>query len=660
MRFSLNFIKELLKVDIPADKLASLLTMSGMEVEHFEKSGDDWIFDIEVTSNRYDWLSTIGIAREIAACSHKKLKVEHPTVTKKPILKEREIIIEDYKDCPFYVVRVIRNVKVEESIQKLRERVLHCGLNSVNNIVDITNYCMLKWGNPLHAFDEDKLQGNIHIRRAKDGESFIGIDNKERALHKENLVIADDKKVIALAGVMGAKNTEVDNNTKNIFLEAAIFSPITIRRSRRTAGLDTESSYRFERRVFGDYLEFTSSEASRLIQSEAAGNFFGYKEAGRKPLVSKKKITISLSHLNAYLGDNFPKGKVKNILGNLDFKVTGASKDKVTVYPPSFRLDIEREVDIYEEFIRVYGYTNIKSKIPFLITQVNPENIYEFKNRLREFIPQLGLREVITYSIEAEKELKACAEENLIKLINPLREQENTLRSTLLLGMIKSIQYNINRGQDLLRLFELANIYFKNDNDFCEKPMLSVAVTGEQNNFFYLKKVVEEILKYVNINNFHFKEMSVINFTNALQIFVGGKNIGFLGKLDSRVRDNFDLRKDLFFAQLDVAYLQKNMESKQYKSFSQYPAVARDISMALNKGVKFEPVEQIIKEKGSNMVDLRIVDVYKGKDLAPGQAAFTLRIYYQSKSKTLTSEEVDIIHNTIREALSKKEGVTLR
>jgi phenylalanyl-tRNA synthetase beta chain len=660
MRFSLNFVREFLKVDLAPEELASLLTMSGMEVEHFEKIGDDWAFDIEVTSNRYDWLSIIGIAREIAACLHKKLKVSYPGVIKTPLLTEREIIIEDYKDCPFYVARTISQVKVKESSLELRQRILNCGLNSVNNIVDITNYCMLKWGNPLHAFDQDKLEGNIYIRRAASGERFIGIDNKERQLQPQNLVIADEKKVIALAGVMGAKNSEVGVNTKNIFLEAAVFSPVTVRRSRKIAALDTDSSYRFERKVFTDYLEFASQEAAVLIAQQASANYCGYKAAGKKPAAPKKKISLSLNHLNAYLGGNFAKVKVKTVLQNLDFKVTEAARDKIAVSPPPYRLDIEGQVDIYEEFIRIYGYDKIKPSLPFLTTQTSSTDSYKLKAKLRSLCSRLGLKEVITYSIESAKELAILGEENLIRLTNPLREQENTLRSALLLGMIKCAQYNLNHGQDNLRFFEIANIYYKHKDNFCEVPKIAYGSSGGQEEFFYLKAVTDEILKYFNLGGYYFKEKQIKNFTNALGAYLGEEEVGFLGKLDARLKAGFDLRKDLFFGQIDILSLQKNKKEKQYKNFSSYPAVYRDLSLILDKGVKFLIVEELIRNKGNYVSNLSIIDIYKGKTLSRSQQAFTLRIYYRSREKTLTAQEVDATHNSIRLALARVPGVTLR
>ena len=668
MRFSLNFIKEFLDVEISPRELVSLLTMSGMEVERLEEIKGDWIYDIEVTTNRYDWLSILGITREIAAVLGKTFKVKYPSITKTPVFKQKNIIIEDKQDCLYYVGRIIKGVKVGVSLKTFKERIVNCGMNTVNNIVDITNYCMLKWGNPLHVFDYDKIEGDVYIRRAKEGESFIGIDEKTRILCKSNLVIADDKKVIALAGIMGAKNTEVDGSTKNVFLEGAIFSSLTVRRSRRSAGLDTESSYRFERMVSPFYLEYASYEAALLIKELAKGSLAGCGEAGKLPAVPEKKIIISIPHLNAYLGENFSKSKVKKTLKLLDCDVVEVMDDELSVSFPSCRFDIKREVDVYEEFVRIYGYDKIRPQIPFLtgypvndLFADRSQEIYCIKNEVRACVALFGFKEIITYSIEDYEGLANTGQKDIIRILNPLRKQENSLRTGLLLGMVKSIKHNLNHNQTSLCFFEVADIYsLKNKGAFSERPVLSLGVSGETKGFFYLKRIVEEFLRCMNADNFEFKEHHSGNFANSLEIFIGKQVVGFLGKLDIKRQIDFGLKEDMVFAQLDLLSLNKRRGLKRYKLFSTYPVVWRDLSVSLKKEIKFEEIEEIIKKESKYLKDLRIIDVYKGKDIPSGCSVFTLRIFYQSKEKTLTSQEVDSFHGTIREKLSHKEGVVLR
>ncbi|MFA7676660.1 MAG: phenylalanine--tRNA ligase subunit beta [Candidatus Omnitrophota bacterium] len=407
MRFSLNFIKEFLDIELAPSKLAQILTMAGMEVEGFKQLGADWVFDIEVTTNRYDWLSMTGIAREIAAILGKKLNISQPPVLGGKNYWSRSIKIEDNQDCSCYVARVLREVNVVSSSCQTQQLLFNCGLTSVNNVVDITNYCMLKWGNPLHAFDEDKIQGNVCVRRAREGEVFLGIDDKQRTLTGQNLVVADDKKVIALAGVMGAKNTEVTNQTKNIFLEAAIFSPLTVRRSRRAAGLDTEASYRFERAVSADNLECACREAAFLMTKKCSGIYAGECSRGRMPAAKRKKITLDLDKLSGYLGLVYPKTKVKKILCSLGCGLREISNKVLSITPPRLRFDIEKEIDIYEEVSRIFGYDKIPSRIPFLSASSYEHSrrrqSYAFNNRIKDCAALMGFKEIVTYSVESEE-----------------------------------------------------------------------------------------------------------------------------------------------------------------------------------------------------------------------------------------------------------------
>jgi phenylalanyl-tRNA synthetase beta chain len=659
MRFSLSFVKEFFVPQKSPQELASLLTMAGMEVEHLQNLDDDWIFDIEVTSNRYDWLSIVGIAREIACVCGRRIKVVYPPILKRPPLKEIDIIIEDLSDCPFYVARLITGLKVSDSPKWLKKRLVSCGLNSINNIVDITNYCMLRWGNPLHAFDFDKIEGDIFVRRAKEKERFMGLDGKERILNQDNLVIADSRKVIALAGVMGAKNTEVDKNTKNVLLEAAIFSPLAIRRSRRSVGLQTESSYRFERNVFPDYVEVASSQASNLILSLSGGRFCGYKRSGKKPVVKRKRILLRISNVSGYIGEIISSQKIKGIFKNLEFRVIKATKDKVRVEVPLHRLDIQREVDVYEEIARIYGYQKIKPTLPY-IQKVRVPDLYTFKKSLRNFLISLGLKEVITYSITSQDTLERLKERSYIKIVNPLRKQENVLRTTLLSGAIEVVRYNLNQKATNLKLFEIANVYMREENGFKERPRLAVMLTGQKETALHLKGIVEEVFAFLNINNIEFKGKERVNFTNALEIIKNNQLFGFLGKLDRGVRDEFDLKEDLYFAELDLQVLFREKKEISFRSFSKYPCVYRDISLGLNKEKNFEIVGNLIKRGASPFFkELRVLDVYE-KGLPPNFYGLTLRVYYQSSERTLTSQEVDSLHNKIREELAKLEGVFLR
>ncbi|MFH1772612.1 MAG: phenylalanine--tRNA ligase subunit beta [Candidatus Omnitrophota bacterium] len=661
MKFSLDFIKEFIDVEIPPEVVAARLTMSGMEVEKLERHQADWIFDIEVTSNRFDWLSMHGIARELSACLGKAFKVKYPAITKKPLLKKPSVVIENLKDCPYYVGRSLSGVKVSQSPRWLKERIVNCGINSINNVVDITNYCMLKWGNPLHAFDQDKIEGNVYVRRACKGEKFIGIDEKERVLTKDNLVIADDKKIIALAGVIGEKFTEVTESTTNVFLEAAIFSPLTVRRSRRLAGVDTESSYRFERMVHPDCLEYASSEASKIIEQLAKAKQKGYCQSGKKPLLKRKAIEISPAKVSSYLGEEFSFSILTKILKSLDFTVINQGKGELKISPSRFRFDIDREVDVYEEISRIHGYEHIRPKIPFLLSGVRQDELYEFKNALRLFLSSLALREIVSFSIEAQEELGKLSKIKPIMIANPLRNQENAMRATLLIGMLKSIKNNLNRNQTRLKFFEIANVYSMKDNTIYEEPFLSMGICTQDKGLFLLKAYLEELLRYLNIEQVEINENARDNFTNCLEFISEKQELGFLGKLNCQTAKEFDIKEDVFYVELNINILNKIKKNTLFEHFSPYPAVSRDISLTIREDTKFAEIESLMRKQAPDcLANVKVIDEYEGKDIPENVRAFTLRVLYQSKERTLTSAEIDQIHTNIRNSLNSLDGITLR
>ncbi|MBN2484311.1 MAG: phenylalanine--tRNA ligase subunit beta [Candidatus Omnitrophica bacterium] len=659
MKFSLNFVKEFIDLKITPEKLCELITSAGIEVEQYEKIENDWVFDVEVTSNRYDWLSHIGIAREIAAVSGIPVKVKYPKIITTPALKHKKIIIKNESDCPLYIGRRIAGVKVEKSPAWLRERVEHCGVSSVNNIVDITNYCMLKWGNPLHAFDYDKIEGDIYVRRAKKGEPFLGLDGKERELVPENLVIADHKKVIALAGVIGAKNTEVDEHTKNILLEAAIFSPVVTRRSRRLT-VETDSSYRFERRVCPEYVEIASSHANELIHSFANGTFSGYAYAGKKPKERKKKIPLYFGHLEHYIGSAIPQKEIKTILTHLGFSLGASSKTKLDVNVPPFRLDVDQAVDLYEEIARVYGYDKIPSSLPSIKNRM-PVGLYDFKKSLRDFLISMGLQETVTFSITSQELMERLQQGEGINLINPLRVQENMMRTTLLTGALDVIKHNLNQQTHNLEFFEIADIYKKQKDGFKETPSLAIAMSGGPEKACRLKGMIELLIKWLNIDMTGFEPDARAHFTNALKVSVEKKEIGFFGKLDKKTRDGFDIKEDIFFCEIDMAKLAGIKKDKKMKTFGRYPAVTRDISLAVHTDTLFKDIEEIITaHAGGYLQKIEVVDTYRGENIEKGYYGLTVRISYQSQEKTLTSDEVDALHGKIRQAITDRPGVQLR
>ncbi len=367
-----------------------------------------------------------------------------------------------------------------------------------------------------------------------------------------------------------------------------------------------------------------------------------------------------------YLGADFPISEAERILKSLNFKIKKVSTDKIAVEPHFCRFDIQKPVDVYEEFARVYGYDKIKPKIPFLKKEgkkaavlAEKEGFWKFKSKIRDFIALSGFSEIVTYSLADREELSLIEEGEYLGLENPLRGQ-NTLRPNLFLGMIKSAGHNLNRGKSDLKFFEIANIYKKEKNKIGEKTFLSLGVSGPRESFFLLKGLIVDLLNYLNIKEAKFKQTSRMSFSNGLGLEAAGKLLGFLGKLDKNIQEEFSLKQELFVAAFDLSLLREKSRDKVFLSFSRLPAVSRDISVAVREDIKFAEIEKIIKEKSSYLSGLEMIDTYQGSDLGKGYRSFTLRLFYRCGQKTLSSVEVDASHNKIREELNAKEGVTLR
>jgi len=415
------------------------------------------------------------------------------------------------------------------------------------------------------------------------------------------------------------------------------------------------------------HLRYACLEAVKLIEKTADGVNSGRKQVGRMPGISTKKIVISLNDLNVYLGTNFSKQKVKNILENLRFSIREISLDKLEVQPEAERLDVVREVDVYEELCRISGYDKIPSKIPFLTCSLNKDysninkGMYSFKSKIRDFSALSGFKEIITYSLEKEEDSFLFNGEKSLRIVNPLRSQEGVLRNSLLPGMIKCMRHNFNHGQNRLRLFEIADVYCQSRTGFLEMPVLILGACGAEEEFFYLKQTVANICKLINVNNFQYRlKKHLEGFESALEIKINSADTGSLGALDENVKQYFNIKEQLFFAQLYLPILFDAKCKTKYLPFSVYPEIFRDISICLSRKVKFAEVEKIIKEGNKYLSGLQVVSFYKGKDAPQNATVFTLRIFYQSSQKTLTSQEVDVWHNNIREKLNSKEGIDLR
>ncbi len=674
MKISYQWLEDYVSVGLPAEELAHKLTMAGLEVENISTVNGDTVFEIEVTPNRPDCLNMIGIAREVSAIldkdrkSYSQEKLAYPQ-------EKCSIDIQDKQGCLRYMGTVINDVEIKQAPEFLTERIKAVGLRPINNIVDITNFCLMEIGQPLHAFDSDKLiGGKIIVRRAKKGEKIITIDDVERELDPSILVIADEKRPVAIAGIMGGKETEVTKATKNILLESAYFDPILIRRASRKLGLSSDSSYRFERGVAFQGVGKGSHRATGLILENAKGkisqHFDCIEEKKRQKLDS---ILIDCKEVNHFLGASFDPEKYISILEKLDFSVS-ADSEKLTVIPPVFRDDIKQGVDVMEEVARIIGYDQLPYSVPKILTGTMITNKTRKKRTfVRENLIAQGLNEIISYTMISKSLLLKTKQEELkgTEIMNPLSVDQEILRPSLLPSMLNVIRFNINRGEKNLKLFETGKVYLEGE----ERERVSLLLTGEREadwrnakgkpvDFFDMKGVLEQLLSRGRVKEVSFKSMENKYFEEeSVAIYIQGEKTGEMGCVAQDVLDAWGIKqKGIYYAEMDLGLFYDAMQPKEkFQPISEYPSIVWDISLAVQWDTAFEEIKRIAAELGGDLLkNIEFKEEYIGDKIAKGQRGVIFSLVYQSSEKTLTESEVSVVHADICQALVEKLGAVKR
>ncbi len=659
MKFSFEFLKEFVDINISARELADKLTLAGLEVVNIEETSQAVSLETEVTTNRYDWLSLAGLAYETAALLDKKVRLK-PARIRLPKSVYSGVSVTDRKDCPLYLGALIEGVKIQDSPGWLKKCLLGCGINPVSNAVDITNYCMLKWGQPLHAFDYNKISfGKIFVRRAEHGEKIITLDGRERKLAKEVLVIADSQKPIALAGIMGGKETEISSDTRNIFLEAAIFNPLVVRRGARIAGLSTDSSYRFERYVYPLYTFEAFRQACEMFGILCHGKVASWVKSGIISVPKSKTISFSPRQVVRHLGLNVPAGRIKKILRSLGGKVK-SSAGRIVFTPPAFRRDLQAKEDVFEEIARIYGYGKIPVNLP-LLSRKSSSPEFRFDNLLRRKLNACGFQEIITYSLVQQTEAKDFSLKEPVFLANALRREEGVLRTSLCLGMVKALNYNLSHKQEGLKFFELGRIFFSQNNRHREVQSLCLGTTSSQAlDILRMKAAIHTLLEKTGIEP-EFKKIEKPGFVSCAGIICQGQSLGFLAALNSLLKDKYGFSQEVFLCEMEVEKICTLAGPAKYRPVSLLPQVFRDISFALSRQQEFSAIEEMINKTAAGLCrNWQAIDFYSGKKLPAGFLGMTLRLSYQHPSRTLTSEEVDSVHEKVRRALMALPGVILR
>lgn len=678
MRLSISWLKNYVSVPASIEEIAHKLTMAGLEVKNTEKlPNGSSVFELEITPNRPDCLSVIGIAREAAAVFNKPLNI--PPVSKIKFPKTKcDVSIQDKSGCLRYIGIVVKDVRVQSPSADIAQCLSAVGLRVVNNIVDITNFCLHETGQPLHAFDYDKLiGGKVIVRRAKEGETITTIDGIERKLNPSILVIADEKRPVAVAGVMGGKDTEVTSATKNILLESAYFDPLVIRRGARALGLSSDSSYRFERGVDMENVASSALRAISLILRDAGGTIEAFRDFYPKKIKTfRNAVTISRDKINKSLGADIPLSRSKLILGKLGFKVT-SKKDMLTAFPPSFRNDVSQDVDLIEEIARVVGY----DASPVSLPQIKASTIAEdsrrsIKVKLSSAFLACGFHEAIHYSMVSLKaiEKSGLSPKNLLRVQNPLSAEQEIMRPSLLPGFLTSVFTNFSRGQKDIRLFEIGKIYAPSDP--MEKDMLGLIMTGRQSadwrrlskeevDFYDIKGALEKAFDVAGLGRLGFKPFSAPFLTeekNASVLFQG-KTIGFVGNVSERVLSQWDIKqKNVLIAQIDLETIYNHPKKDIfYKNIPEFPAIVRDISLAVKGEVSYEDICAAAGLLQCDFLrDIRLVEQYIGDKIPKGYRGLVVSLTYQSPVRTLREEEVNQVHDRFCREVVEKFGAIRR
>ena len=663
--------------DEPVHGLMILPTDTKLGVDIKEILGlNKAILDFEITSNRPDCLSIVGMARETAAAlktNYKMPSLEYQTKCSKNINDELSVEVKDSL-CNRYMARGIKNVKIEPSPSWMQERLLEAGIRPINNIVDITNFVMLEIGAPMHAFDKREITTNkIVVERAQNKEKFTTLDEIERELDDSTLCIKDGDKVIGLAGIMGGLNSEIKEDTTEVIFECANFDGTNIRVNSKKLNLRTEASSRFEKDIDPNLAEIAINRACSLICELNAGEVM----EGTIDVYNNKKeastVTVDSNWVNSFLGTNLSKEEMKRCLDSVDL-FTEIEGEKLIVTASTFRVDIAIREDIAEEIARIYGYDNIPTTIFKVSTDREPK--YRkglLDNKMVLLATGSGLNQSISYSFVSPKvfdkiNLPQDSElRNVVKIKNPLGEDYSVMRTSTLPSMMESLGRNYSRNNSYVRLFEMGKVYIPSDEDTklpTEKNILTIGMYGDCD-YLDLKGVVENIIEGLGIKNAKYeRESENVSYHpgKTAKLVIGKNKAGVLGEVHLDVSENYGIDAPCFVAELDLDVLYESADmDRKYKALPKFPAVTRDIALLVDDSLLVQEIEETIRKTGGNLVEkVELFDIYKGKQIPEGKKSIAYAIAYRDESKTLKDQDVNKVHDKILRSLEYKLGATLR
>ncbi len=640
---------------------------------------DGEVIEFEITPNRPDCLSIVGMARETAATFNKELN--YPEINIKNEVENidnymKDIKIEDEDNCSRYCGRVVKNIKIKPSPLWIQRRLIEAGIRPINNVVDVTNYVMLELGQPLHAFDLNEIEGKqIIVRKAKKGENIVTLDDIERDLEETMLIIADEKKPIAIAGVMGGANSEVSSKTTTILVESANFNGRSVRLTSRELGLRTDASSKFEKDLDPNLCEDACNRVCQILEQIGAGEVVEGIIDRYETKTKERIIKLRPKKVTDLIGIEIEVDKMVEILNRLELCAEKDGQD-IKVRVPTFRQDIKIEVDLVEEIGRIYGFHNVEPE-PLLGVLTKGEKSYERKigDIIKSILTNLGLNEITTYSFISPKAYdkinlsKDSIKRNSVELINPLGEDYSVMRTTLLPNMLQVLSRNYNYGVEKAWAYEIGNIFIPTSEAKQGLPNeimnISIGMYGEKVDFYYIKGIANSIFNRLGIKKYEYiveDKHNTFHPGRAANIISGNKLIGTLGEIHPDVLDNYGCKERVYAVELDLEVICSLTNlNRKYSPIPKYPSISRDIALVLDEKIMVKQIEKIIKDTGKAIVeDIKLFDIYQGDQIDEGKKSVAYSIKYRSHEKTLTDDDIASIHDKILGRLKDELGATLR
>lgn len=656
----------------------------GTKASEVFQIADDEVFEIGLTPNRADAMSHFGTARDLRAGMLQRgvnIELITPSVSNFRVdmrTLKIDVNVEEPTLAPRYCGLTISGITVHESPKWLQDRLKSIGLTPKNNIVDVTNYVLHELGQPLHAFDAAKISGKVIVKTLPEGTKFVTLDDVERTLHAEDLMICDEKGPLCIAGVFGGKKSGVSDTTTSIFLESAYFDAVSVRKTAKRHQLNTDASFRFERGIDPTITEYALKRAAILIQEVAGGKITSDVVEVYPKKVEDFSVLLNFSHVSKIIGQEIPKDTIKKILVSLDIKVNSVSDTGLGLTIPAYRVDVQREIDVIEEILRVYGYNNIEFSKKFNATVANSPRTEDYKvqNVIASQLNSQGFHEMMANSLTTAAYAKlsnVLKEEHNVTMLNPLSSDLSTMRQSLLFSALEAISYNINRKNSDLKLFEFGKSYHKYLNGYEEHKHLTLSISGNRNkeswttpqkgtDFFLLKGYAKGVLARLGIEKISNAPVQSDVFSEGTSICYNNDTLVEMGVVKKSILKHFGIKQDVYYADFNWDLILKIITGKiKYTEIPKYPEVRRDLALLIDEKTTYESIFNLARQTEKALLkDVNLFDVYQGDKLPQGKKSYALSFTIQDNTKTLTDAQIDKIMSKLQQTFETELGATLR